>query len=38
MAYDPDNIFARILRGELPCQKVYEDEGLRGSRDRAHSR
>jgi len=24
-AYDPDNIFARILRGELPCHKVYED-------------
>jgi len=26
MAYDPDNIFAKILRGELPCTKVYEDE------------
>ena len=26
MAYDPSNIFARILRGELPCKKVYEDE------------
>ena len=25
-AYDPDNIFARILRGEIPCRKVYEDE------------
>ncbi|MCE2575293.1 histidine triad nucleotide-binding protein [Komagataeibacter sp. FNDCR2] len=24
--YDPQNIFARILRGELPCKKVYEDE------------
>jgi diadenosine tetraphosphate (Ap4A) HIT family hydrolase len=24
--YDDDNIFARILRGELPCKKVYEDE------------
>jgi diadenosine tetraphosphate (Ap4A) HIT family hydrolase len=24
--YDPNNIFARILRGELPCKKVYEDE------------
>ncbi len=23
--YDPDNLFARILRGELPCAKVYED-------------
>lgn len=25
MAYDPDNIFARILRGEIPCHRVYED-------------
>jgi histidine triad (HIT) family protein len=25
-AYDETNIFARILRGELPCEKVYEDE------------
>jgi histidine triad (HIT) family protein len=24
--YDDTNIFARILRGELPCNKVYEDE------------
>jgi diadenosine tetraphosphate (Ap4A) HIT family hydrolase len=24
--YDPGNVFARILRGELPCSKVYEDE------------
>jgi histidine triad (HIT) family protein len=24
--YDPDNIFARVLRGEIPCAKVYEDE------------
>jgi histidine triad (HIT) family protein len=24
--YDTDNIFAKILRGELPCHKVYEDE------------
>jgi histidine triad (HIT) family protein len=24
-AYDPSNIFAKILRGELPCHKVYED-------------
>jgi len=23
--YDPNNVFARILRGELPCRKVYED-------------
>ncbi len=26
MAYDTNNIFARILRGEIPCQKVYEDD------------
>ena len=26
MAYDPSNIFARILRGEIPCRKVFEDE------------
>lgn len=25
MAYDPDNLFMRIIRGELPCVKVYED-------------
>lgn len=26
MAYDSNNIFAKILRGEIPCKKVYEDE------------
>jgi len=26
MTYDPQNIFARILRGEIPCDRVYEDE------------
>ena len=25
-AYDPQNIFAKILRGEIPAQKVYEDD------------
>ena len=25
-SYDPQNIFAKILRGEIPCRKVYEDE------------
>ncbi len=25
MTYDTNNIFAKILRGEIPCQKVYED-------------
>ncbi len=24
--YDPNNIFAKILRGEAPCVKVYEDD------------
>lgn len=26
MAYDKNNIFARILRGEIPCNKVYDNE------------
>lgn len=26
MTYDDNNIFARILRGEVPCNKVYEDD------------
>ena len=26
MAYDRNNVFARILRGEIPCKKAYEDE------------
>jgi len=26
MKYDKDNIFAKILRGEVPCNKVYENE------------
>ena len=25
-AYDPNNIFAKIVRGELPCYKIYEDD------------
>ncbi|TAH68422.1 MAG: HIT family protein [Rhodopseudomonas palustris] len=25
-AYDPQNIFAKILRGEFPCYKVYEND------------
>ena len=25
-AYDQNNVFAKILRGELPCYKVYEDD------------
>jgi histidine triad (HIT) family protein len=26
--YDPDNIFAKILRGDIPCAKVYEDDDV----------
>ena len=26
MAYDRNNVFARVLRGEIPCKKVYESE------------
>ena len=26
MAYDKNNIFAKILRGEIPCKKIYENE------------
>jgi histidine triad (HIT) family protein len=26
MSYDPSNVFARILRGEIPAHKVFEDE------------
>jgi len=25
MSYDPNNVFAKILRGEIPCKKVHED-------------
>ncbi len=33
MAYDRNNVFARILRGELPCTKVYEDAHVLAFRD-----
>jgi len=26
MTYDPNNIFAKILKGDIPCHKIYEDE------------
>ena len=26
MSYDNNNIFAKILKGEVPCDKIYEDE------------
>lgn len=28
MNYDPNNIFAKIIRGEIPSKKIYEDEML----------
>ncbi|NCP10468.1 MAG: histidine triad nucleotide-binding protein [Sphingomonadales bacterium] len=31
--YDPDNIFARILRGEIACDRVYEDDHALAFRD-----
>ena len=33
MAYDRNNVFARILRGEIPCSKVHEDEHVLAFRD-----
>ncbi len=33
MAYDDSNIFAKILRGEIPCDKVYESEHVLAFRD-----
>ncbi|MFA4994301.1 MAG: histidine triad nucleotide-binding protein [Bdellovibrionales bacterium] len=26
MSYDSGNVFAKILRGEIPCKKIYEDD------------
>ncbi len=28
MTYDTNNIFARIIRGEIPCKKLYEDDAV----------
>jgi len=33
MPYDPNNIFAKILRGEIPCQKVHETAHTLAFRD-----
>jgi len=33
VAYDPDNVFARILRGEIPSDRVYEDQEFVAFRD-----
>lgn len=37
-SYDPNNIFARILRGELPCKKVFEDQHVLAFHDIAPQR
>ena len=36
-AYDPDNVFARILRDEIPSERVYEDDEFVAFRDIAPS-
>lgn len=33
MSYDPDNVFARVIRGELPSDRVYEDAEFLAFRD-----
>ena len=33
MSYDTENIFAKILRGEIPCDKVFENEHALAFRD-----
>lgn len=33
MTYDPNNIFAKILRGEILCDKVYENDHVLAFRD-----
>ena len=33
MAYDLNNVFAKILREEIPCDKIYEDEFVLAFRD-----
>ena len=38
MSYDESNIFARILRGEIPCTKVAEDEHTLAFEDIAPAR
>ena len=33
MSYDEENIFAKILRGEIPCDKVYENDYILAFKD-----
>lgn len=37
-AYDTNNIFAKILRGDIPCKKVYEDDHVLAFHDIAPKR
>jgi histidine triad (HIT) family protein len=32
--YDPENIFAKILRGDIACEKIYEDEHVLAFHDK----
>ena len=38
MKYDDNNIFAKILRGEIPCKKIYEDEFVLSFYDIIHKK
>ncbi|MCP4923948.1 MAG: HIT domain-containing protein, partial [bacterium] len=38
MSYDTNNIFAKILRKEIPCQVVFEDEKVLAFQDIAAKR
>ena len=33
MAYDSNNVFAKILKGEIPCDRVYEDDHVLAFKD-----
>jgi len=33
MTYDDENIFAKILKGDIPCESVYEDEYVLSFKD-----
>lgn len=33
MSYDSNNVFAKILRGQIPCAKIYEDEHVLAFKD-----
>ena len=35
MSYDPENLFAKIIRGEIPCHKIFETEHVLAILDNA---